>query len=125
MYCNYDNAIGITAVVYTVFAVQASELPLKQLCIECFISYTTALLYTVETMLEFPNVAFEARLDESFWLCHVIDFIGLEDAIEEHSFDVELLNFPVQGSAEMCENTERLHVCCGESSLSVVLTVCI
>ena len=71
---------------------------------------TTGLLHAIDAVHELPHPVFLARLFKARWLLHVSDLVFRQDAIEESSFDIELVEIPTQGHCKVEHQIERFKV---------------
>ena len=84
---------------------------------------TTCLLHAVEAFHKAHDPVFFARGFEAAWLFHEHRFIGREDAVKESSFDIEMLEVPVESGSEVENGAERFKADGWGSCLVVVNAV--
>lgn len=113
MYGDKEGTSIRFVVIYAVFVFESGEPPGEHRVIHSAIPYEASLFHPVEPLLQFPDPVFLARLEKSFWLVHVANFVRFEKAVQESGFDVHLVDFPVECSTNVSEDTEQLETSCG------------
>ena len=88
MYHNNYNAVRIMTVIDTILAVEACKAPIDKLRIESLVPHLTTLFHAIQAVLQLPDVILKAMLNEALGLLYEAYFVGIQDTIEEHRFDV-------------------------------------
>ena len=83
------------------FICYVTETPGLDSFIKCMIPDVTGLLHAIDAAHEFPHPVLLARFLKTRQLLHVSNLIFGQDTIEESSFDIELVEIPIQGCCKV------------------------
>ena len=107
----------------TPFICYVMETPGLDSFIKCMIPDATGLLHAVDAAHEFPHPVLLARFLKARQLLHVSNLIFRQDTIEESSFDIELVEIPIQRHHKVKHQTERFKVGSGGSHFVIINTI--
>jgi hypothetical protein len=87
--------------VYTVFPVETLEAKVSDGSMECLIPNSAGLFHTIDASHQLHDPGFFAGFLEAMRLFHVCCLFLRQDAVQEGSFDIDLLEVPIESRGEV------------------------
>lgn len=110
MHTEDDHASQETIDIHTPLTAQMCEPLFHNSPIKGFVPHPACLLHSVNALQELPNPVFFPHCCKAGWLLHEHSLIQQKTAMEEHHFDVELVDVSVESGSDVGNCVERFQL---------------